>query len=68
MSRKRPAESFGDSVRELSAQLHRPRPLPMPRRLFGLVASYGAIAFGHTRLPLSNAKAKADLGWTPIPH
>lgn len=61
-------QSFGDYIRELSAKLHRPRPLPVPRRLFGLVAPYGAIAFGDTWLPLSNAKAKADLGWTPIPR
>jgi nucleoside-diphosphate-sugar epimerase len=61
-------QSFGDYVRELSRQLHRPRPLPMPRRLFGLVAPYGAIAFGDTWLPLSNAKAKAELGWTPTPR
>jgi nucleoside-diphosphate-sugar epimerase len=58
--------SFGDYIRELAATLHRPRPLPFPRRLFGLVAPYGAIAFGDTWLPLSNAKAKAELGWTPI--
>jgi nucleoside-diphosphate-sugar epimerase len=58
-------QSFGDYVRALSAQLHRPRPLPLPRRLFGLIAPYGAIAFGDTWLPLSNAKAKAELGWTP---
>lgn len=25
-------------------------------------------AFGTTWLPLSNAKAKAELGWTPIPR
>jgi nucleoside-diphosphate-sugar epimerase len=61
-------QSFGDYIRELSAKLHRPRPLPMPRRLFGLIAPYGAIAFGDTWLPLSNAKAKAELGWTPIPR
>jgi nucleoside-diphosphate-sugar epimerase len=59
-------QSFGDYVRELSAKLHRPRPLPISPRLFGLVAPYGAIAFGDTWLPLSNAKAKAELGWTPI--
>jgi nucleoside-diphosphate-sugar epimerase len=59
-------QSFGDYIRELSAKLHRPRPLPMSRRLFALVAPYGAIAFGDTWLPLSNAKAKAELGWTPI--
>ena len=61
-------QSFGGYVRELSAKLHRPAPLPMPRRLFGLVAPYGATAFGDTWLPLSNAKAKAELGWTPIPR
>ncbi|HEX3548183.1 MAG TPA: NAD(P)-dependent oxidoreductase [Mycobacterium sp.] len=61
-------QSFGDYVRELAANLHRPRPLPMPRRLFGLIAPYGAVAFGDTWLPLSNAKARAELGWTPIPR
>jgi nucleoside-diphosphate-sugar epimerase len=59
-------QSFGDYVRELSARLHRPRPLPVSPRLFGLIAPYAAIAFGDTHLPLSNAKAKADLGWTPV--
>jgi nucleoside-diphosphate-sugar epimerase len=59
-------QSFGDYIREMSETLHRPKPLPMPRRLFGLVAPYGAVAFGDTWLPLSNAKAKAELGWTPI--
>jgi nucleoside-diphosphate-sugar epimerase len=61
-------QSFGDYIRELSAKLNRPRPLPVPRRLFGLVAPYGAIAFGDTWLPLSNAKAKAELDWTPTPR
>jgi hypothetical protein len=37
-------QSFGDYVRELSAKLHRPKPLPVPRRLIGLVAPNGAIA------------------------
>jgi nucleoside-diphosphate-sugar epimerase len=59
-------QSFGDYVRELSAKLNRPRPLPISPRLFGLVAPYAATAFGTTWLPLSNAKAKAELGWTPI--
>ena len=57
-------QSFGDYVRELSAKLHRPRPIPISHRLVGLVASYPATAFGTTWLPLSNAKAKAELGWT----
>ena len=59
-------QSFGDYVRELSAKLHRPRPIPISHRLVGMVASYPATAFGDTWLPLSNAKAKAELGWTPI--
>ena len=61
-------QSFGDYMRELSAKLHRPRPLPISHRLVGLVASYPARAFGTTWLPLSNAKAKAELDWTPIPR
>ena len=61
-------QSFGDYARELSAKLRRPRPLPIPHRLVGLVASYPATAFGTTWLPLSNAKAKDELGWTPIPR
>ncbi len=61
-------QSFGDYVRELSAKLHRPRPIPISHRLVGMVASYPATAFGDTWLPLSNAKAKAELGWTPIPR
>jgi nucleoside-diphosphate-sugar epimerase len=61
-------QSFGDYARELSAKLGRPRPLPMPRQLVALVAPYAATAFGNTWLPLSNAKAKAELGWMPIPR
>ena len=59
-------QSFGDYIRELSTKLRRPPPLPMPRQLVRVVAPYGAIAFGDTWLPLSNAKAKAELGWNPI--
>ena len=61
-------QSFGDYVRELSATLHRPRPLPVPCSLVRLVAPYPATAFGTAWLPLSNARAKAELGWTPIPR
>lgn len=59
-------QSFADYVRELSAKLHRPRPIPISHRLVDMVASYPATAFGTTWLPLSNAKAKAELDWTPI--
>ncbi len=58
-------QSFGDYVRELSSKLHRPRPIPISHRLVGMVASYPATAFGTTWLPLSNAKAKAEIGWMP---
>lgn len=61
-------QSFGDYVRELSAKLHRPRPISISHRLAGLVAPYPATAFGRTWLPLSNAKAKADLDWRPTPR
>ncbi len=61
-------QSFAGYVRELSAKLHRPPPIPIPHRLVGMVASYPATAFGTTWLPLSNAKAKAELGWTPMPR
>lgn len=61
-------QSFGDYARELSRKLHRPRPMPISHRLIGLVASYPATAFGQAWLPLSNAKAKAELGFTPIPR
>ncbi|MFN6546511.1 NAD-dependent epimerase/dehydratase family protein [Mycolicibacterium nivoides] len=61
-------QSFGDYIRELNAKLGRPRPWPISHRLVGLVAPYPATAFGTAWLPLSNAKAKADLGWTPIPR
>jgi nucleoside-diphosphate-sugar epimerase len=61
-------QSIGDYARELSKKLHRPPPIPLPHRLVGMIASYPATAFGTTWLPLSNAKAKAELGWTPIPR
>jgi hypothetical protein len=33
-----------------------------------LVTPYAATAFGDTWLPLSNAKAKSELGWAPRPR
>jgi len=61
-------QSFNDYGRELAAKIGRPRQLRIPRALVKLVAPYGVIAFGDTWLPVSNAKAKADLGWTPVPR
>jgi nucleoside-diphosphate-sugar epimerase len=59
-------QSFDDYSRDLAAKLGRPRQLRIPRALIKLAAPYGVVAFGDTWLPLSNAKAKAELGWTPI--
>lgn len=61
-------QSFAGYVRELNSKLGRPRPWPISHRLVGVVAPYPATAFGTARLRLSNAKAKAELGWTPIPR
>ncbi|KUH85849.1 MULTISPECIES: NAD(P)-dependent oxidoreductase [unclassified Mycobacterium] len=61
-------QSFNDYTRELAAKLGRPRQLRIPRSVVKLVAPYGVTAFGDTWLPLSNAKAKDELGWTPIPR
>ena len=61
-------QSFGDYVRELNAKLGRPKPWPISSKLVGLVSSYPATAFGDTWLPLSNAKAKAELGFAPTPR
>ena len=59
-------QSFNDYRRELAAKLGRPRQVRIPRAVVKAVAPYGVLAFGDTWLPLSNAKAKAELGWTPI--
>lgn len=61
-------QSFAGYVRELSAKMHRPPPIPVSHRLARLVAPYPATAFGTTWLPLSNAKAKAELGFRPTPR
>ncbi|MCZ8381850.1 NAD(P)-dependent oxidoreductase [Mycobacterium sp. CPCC 205372] len=61
-------QSFGDYIRELNARLGRPKPWPISSKVVGLVSSYPATAFGNTWLPLSNAKAKAELGFAPIPR
>jgi nucleoside-diphosphate-sugar epimerase len=58
-------QSFDDYGRELAVKMGRPRQLRIPRALVKLVAPYGVIAFGDTWLPVSNAKAKAELGWAP---
>ncbi|KUI23019.1 epimerase [Mycobacterium sp. GA-1285] len=59
-------QSFNDYIRELGEKMGRLRQLRIPRMAVRLVAPYGVTAFGDTWLPLSNAKAKAELDWTPI--
>lgn len=61
-------QSFNGYIRELGERLGRPRQLRIPRAAVRLAAPYGVTAFGDTWLPLSNAKAKAELGWTPVPR
>lgn len=61
-------QSFNAYLRELAERSGRRRLLRIPRAVLELVAPYGVTAFGDTWLPLSNAKAKAELGWTPLPR
>jgi nucleoside-diphosphate-sugar epimerase len=58
------AMSFSDMVRELAAAVGAPPPFTVPAWLPRLLMPYmaGLIAI---RLPLSNAKAAAELGWRP---
>jgi nucleoside-diphosphate-sugar epimerase len=58
-------KSFRDYARGLAAAAHRPPPLTVPNGLVKRVVPYMAVAFGTTWLPLSNAKAKAELAWAP---
>jgi nucleoside-diphosphate-sugar epimerase len=57
--------TFRDYAYELAraAGARRPRSVPMP--LARLATPYAATILGRTQLPVSNAKAKAELGWTP---
>lgn len=57
--------SFADYARQLAAAHGRRTPIALSHKVVGLVASYPATAFGTTWLPLSNGKAKAELGWEP---
>lgn len=58
--------SFRDYARGLAAASHRPRPLTIPRQVVSVFAPYTAKAFGEAWLPVSNAKARAELGWAPV--
>jgi nucleoside-diphosphate-sugar epimerase len=56
--------SFSEIVRALAEAVGAPRPFAVPSWLPRLVAPYMARMIA-LRLPLSNAKARADMGWRP---
>ena len=56
--------SFSDMVRALAAAVGAPQPYTVPAWLPRLVMPYMARLLA-IQLPLSNAKAAADLGWRP---
>jgi nucleoside-diphosphate-sugar epimerase len=56
--------SFSEIVESLAAAAGAPRPLAVPAWLLRLVMPYMARMIS-LRLPLSNEKARADLGWRP---
>jgi nucleoside-diphosphate-sugar epimerase len=59
------AVSFSEMVRALAAAAGAPRPIAVPSWVPRLIAPYSARMIA-LRLPLSNARARADLGWRPM--
>ena len=56
---------FRDYTSALAAQLGVRPPRSVPMWLGRLATPYAAAILGHTELPVSNAKARRDLGWSP---
>jgi nucleoside-diphosphate-sugar epimerase len=56
---------WGELIGALAAAFGLPRPLRLPGALIRLAAPYGGTAMTRQSLRLSNAKAKAELGWRP---
>jgi 2-alkyl-3-oxoalkanoate reductase len=56
--------SMAEIVRELANRVGAPRPFAVPSWIPRLLSPYMA-RITSVRLPLSNAKARADLGWRP---
>ena len=56
--------SFSEIVRAVAAAAGAPRPIAVPSWLPRLVAPYLARMIS-LRLPLSNAKARTEMGWRP---
>lgn len=57
--------SMTDIVRELATRAKAPRPLTVPSWIPRLLSPYMARVTS-VRLPVSNAKARAELGWRPL--
>jgi 2-alkyl-3-oxoalkanoate reductase len=57
--------TFRDYATELARLAGAKPPRSVPRWLASLVASYGTRYMSDTRLPVSNEKAKRELGWVP---
>jgi nucleoside-diphosphate-sugar epimerase len=57
--------SMTDIVRELATRARAPRPLTVPSWIPRLLSPYMARVTS-VRLPVSNAKARAELGWRPL--
>lgn len=54
----------GDFIREMARVIGAPRPLAVPLWMGRLAGDYAA-RFWDASLPVSNAKAKSELGWQP---
>jgi nucleoside-diphosphate-sugar epimerase len=54
-----------DFMSELARVIDAPAPWSIPRWVLRLAAPYAEIFLGETSLRVSNAKAKAELGWVP---
>lgn len=57
--------TFSDLVREVASVTSATKPLTVPDALLAVAAPYGKVLFGPTSMRVSNALAKAELGWTP---
>jgi nucleoside-diphosphate-sugar epimerase len=56
--------TWREYLHRLAEVLGAPKPFRLPTWLFRLAAPYAAIALT-SRLPVSNAKARRELGWQP---
>jgi nucleoside-diphosphate-sugar epimerase len=57
--------TFRELISAIAQARGAPHPLIMPRWLLKVAAPYGGAVLAEVSLRVSNAKARADLGWTP---